>query len=808
MMTKEPPSTAALSPVLPLDEESARPGRRQGVRSVAAMLPLLIACFMPCHLVRASHPLEEWQQRGPLPTSRELQDIAAGEGKLVVAFGDPAGRALVSEDGVNFEAVPLNLPPGLAATRVLHANGKWLLLAGGRIWCKGTWTDAWLEGDTIPHGLVELRSLDGAFWGWSAGGFFPSGTPPHSSVWRNSTLYRSSDGLSWSAVPVSPVATDRFAITDLLHAADSFVLTNAAYQSPAGVWTSTDGIAWTGLTQLAASHYSITHGNGLFVAGASGGGISRSTDAVNWTTAQFPFVVHYLTNGQPGSSWPVYSEAREVVFSNGKFVALAEGHFGYPLLAESADGVTWTSVTGGDADFGRAAAKNLRQVGNDTYLLGQNGNLWRTTLWQTGHVRLLPLDAWDWRAVAASATRVVVAGEGGHLAWSDDATAFHSLLLPDAAGVEDLTWVPELALFLAAGGDESTGRVWSSANGADWTSHTLAGFGGRATGVAWDGAQLLVCGPGGRLAASTDGIQWTARESGTTESLTAIEWGSGHFVATGSGGIVIHSADGIAWTTHALGPDTVTYRGLVHGNGLWIVPDGYELHLTTDLVNWWTAPGQAYEPNPLFAFGEFITTNQRYILGSSDGGHWQTYVDGLSAATSYTPAGGYVRGTRFGDRVVFVGKNGLIGTSGAWRDFFQEWQAEKFTAAELGQAETSGPDADPDGDGWSNLFEYAFDLNPKAREAAGKSNASTYHAENENYFTGTVARYSHPWAARRPGVAVWPERSHDLLNWTRDGMLSDYPYSIGAGKMRRDIRLPIRSAAPEFIRLRAEIAAP
>ena len=767
---------------------------------------LAIACLVLCQSARASHPLEEWQQLGPDPTSRLLQDITSGEGKLVVVFGDPAGRALVSDDGVDFEPQPLNLPPGLAASRILHADGRWLVLAAGRVWSKSSWSDGWIEGDTIPHGLVELRSLDGGFWGWSKGGFFASENFPYFQEWRDSVLYRSTNGQTWNAVSLSPVATDRFAITDMIHAAGTHILTNAAYGSTSGVWTSTDGTAWTGQAQLTGHFHTITYGSGRFVAGGSGGRIAISTDAASWTVAQFPFVIGYIGNGQPGSATPIYSEAREVTFSNGMFVALAEGFSGSPLLAESADGITWATVN--DADFTRTQATKLHQIGDQTYLLGPYGNLWRTTLWQAGHVQLLPLEGWDWRAVAASATRLVIAGEGGHLLWSDDAAEFHPVILPDAAQVMDLIWAPELSLFLAVGGDASTARVWSSANGADWTSTALPSFAGRATGLAWDGNQLLVCGPGGRLATSTDGIVWAARGSGVTASFTAIEWGAGHFVATGSEGIIIHSADGVTWTPVSLGPDTVTYQGLAYGNGLWIVPDGYELHLTTDLQNWWTSSGQAYEANPLFAFGEFITTDQRYLRGSTDGGYWQPYVDGYSAGTAYSTSAGFTRGTRFGNRVIFVGDDGLIGSSGEWRNFFQEWQAAKFTVEERGTAGIAGPDADPDRDGWSNAFEYAFDLDPKAREAAANPIASSYQVEDENNPTSTVAIFNHPWAAMRPGVSIWPERSHDLVNWTRDGMQIGYPYQAGGGKLRRDIRLPITSAAPEFIRLRAEIVTP
>ncbi len=780
-------------------------------RSVAITLLLFLAWLIPWQNLRAAHPLEEWHQRGPLPTSRELQDIASGEGKLVVVSGDPGGRALMSLDGVNFETVPLSLPPGLAATRILHGSGKWLLIAGGRIFSKTLWQDAWIEGITVPHGFAEMRLLNGEFWAWNAGGFFPNPL-----AWRNSVLYSSSDGVAWTAVPLSASVTDRFEITDMTYAQGTYVLTNAGYPNPGGIFTSTDGAAWTGLSQIKNRHHSIAYGNGRFVAGGSGGRISISTDAVNWTPGQFPFIVAYLTNGQPGSSSPVYSEARELVFSNGKFVALAEGYDGYPLMAQSTDGTTWTAVTDADQDFQRTKAQKLRQIGDLTYLLGAGGNLWRTSLWLTARTQLLPLQDWDWSAVAASATRVVVAGEGGHVLWSDDAVTFHRATLPDAENVTDMVWMPELALFLAVGGNETAGKAWTSPDGVHWFCQTLVGFTGRATGVAWGGSQAMICGPGGRVVASTDGIRWTTRNSGTTENLTAIEWGGGRFAATGSGGIVIHSADGKAWTHYQLGPDHVIYSGLAFGNGLWIVPNGSELRLTTDFTTWWSNYGPGSEPNPLFAFGQFITSNQRYVLGSSDGSFWQSYVDGLGPATSYPTDMGYFRGARFGNRVIFVGQDGQIGVSGVWRNFFQEWRASKFTTAELAQPDISGPDGNPDMDEWSNLFEYAFDLNPKAREVVGASHPSTNQTENEGYFdgenftgfTGTVAHYRHPWASNRPGVAIWPERSNDLVSWTRGGLLIDYPFTIGAGKLARDIRFPIRSALPEFIRLRGEIVEP
>lgn len=753
-----------------------------------------------------AHPLQEWQQRGPLPTSREITDLVHGEGRYVALFSDPDGRALLSSDGESFEAQGLGLPPGIVASRIIHDEDTWLCLANGRIWHKSSWDGSWAESDAIPELLGDIRALDGDFWGWSAGGVFKSGLPSGGLVWKNSVLYRSAVGIDWQAVPVTPNAGDQLAITDLIHAEGHFVLTNNVYPSP-GLWKSTDGLSWTGINQVPSYFLSIAYGNGRFVAGGSGGKIAISEDAVNWTQAQFPFISHYLTNWQPGSATPVYAEARGLTFSNGKFITLSEGFFGYPLLAESDDGSEWTSVTTDDVDFSRTQATRLRQIGDQLYLLGPNGKLWRATEWAGDHQQLLPLVPWDWKAISASPSRLVIAGEAGHLTWSDDAQTFHARQLPEPADVEDMTWSPELGLHVAVGGDDSSARIWISGNGSDWTAIQLPGFSSRATGIAWSGSQFIVTGPQGLLAVSTNGTDWITRSSGISEALTAIKWAAGHFVATAGGGLIIYSAVGESWTSHALGPDTVTYRGLSYGNGLWMVPDGFEVHLSSDLENWWTGSGQAHGRNTLFAFGHFITTNGRYLLASSDGNYWQPHVDGLSSETRYPTGEGFVRGIRFGDRLVFAGDHGLIGVSGVWRDFFSDWQTEKFSESDMLDITISGPDADPDHDGWSNLFEYAFDLNPKARQEEGMVRVSSNWVDNTYYFTGELASYDFPWASQRPGVAIWPERSQELIHWTKEGLWQSYPYTF-EGRQRNQVQVPIHPPVPEFIRLRAELVAP
>jgi len=64
----------------------------------------------------------------------------------------------------------------------------------------------------------------------------------------------------------------------------------------------------------------------------------------------------------------------------------------------------------------------------------------------------------------------------------------------------------------------------------------------------------------------------------------------------------------------------------------------------------------------------------------------------------------------------------LVGAVSSATIFVQDvpwdaWRLDHFTAAELGNPAISGPLADPEGDGFQNLLEYAFNFNPKTPDA-------------------------------------------------------------------------------------------
>lgn len=93
-----------------------------------------------------------------------------------------------------------------------------------------------------------------------------------------------------------------------------------------------------------------------------------------------------------------------------------------------------------------------------------------------------------------------------------------------------------------------------------------------------------------------------------------------------------------------------------------------------------------------------------------------------------------------------------------------QWKETHFTASELNEAAVSGDDADPDGDGVSNLHEYLGDTDPKSAASFGSPAAftgvATVNGEAKLYM---ALQYSQ--RANLTGTTVTPEASNDLNHW-------------------------------------------
>lgn len=92
---------------------------------------------------------------------------------------------------------------------------------------------------------------------------------------------------------------------------------------------------------------------------------------------------------------------------------------------------------------------------------------------------------------------------------------------------------------------------------------------------------------------------------------------------------------------------------------------------------------------------------------------------------------------------------------------FEEWRCLKFTAAEIGDVNVSGPNANPDGDPYANFLEYAFGLDPKkADNGSAMPRAKIVASQGSNY-----AALEYRQAALPTDLAVTVQQSTDLRGW-------------------------------------------
>ncbi|MCB9341330.1 MAG: HYR domain-containing protein [Lewinellaceae bacterium] len=276
--------------------------------------------------------------------------------------------------------------------------------------------------------------------------------------------------------------------------------------------------AWTSQTSAADNEwYSVTYGNGLFVAVAqtgSGNRVMTSPDGITWT----------IRTSAANNDW------RSVTYGNGLFVAVAQTGTGNRVMT-SPDGITWTIRT--------SAADN-------EWLSVTYGNGLFVAVAQTG-----------------SGDRVMTSPDG--IAWTSRTSAGDNVWTSVTYGN---------GLFVAVAFAGVVNRVMTSPDGINWTLRTAAADNGWLAVTYGNGLFVAVAtsGTGNRVMTSPDGITWTSQSYPVDNNWRALTYGNGLFVAlssTGTGNRVMTSPNGITWTIQTSAADNA-WRSVTYGNGLFV----------------------------------------------------------------------------------------------------------------------------------------------------------------------------------------------------------------------------------------------
>ena len=263
--------------------------------------------------------------------------------------------------------------------------------------------------------------------------------------------------------------------------------------------TSPDGITWTSQrSPISAMLWLVTYGNSMFVAFSDSGSIITSPDGITWTK----------------QTSPVSTRIESVTYGNGMFVAVgASGS-----IVTSTDGITWT----------RQTLNNTSNLNTVTYGNGM----------------------------------FVAVGESGSIVTSTDGITWTKQTLHNSSGLETVTYGN--GMFVAVGENNLSVR---STDGITWTSSTTPER--VLTSITYGNGMFVAVGASGSIVTSTDGITWTRQTLNNTSNLNTVTYGNGMFVAVGESGSIVTSTDGITWTKQT-STVSIAFRSVTYGNGMFV----------------------------------------------------------------------------------------------------------------------------------------------------------------------------------------------------------------------------------------------
>lgn len=343
-------------------------------------------------------------------------------------------------------------------------------------------------------------------------------------------------------------------------------------------------------------------------------------------------------------------------------------------------------------------------------------------------------------AMAASPTKVIATGTSyeptyrGPVAVSTDGTTWNSHMLGLNQQAFGACWDGSqfILVGMAAVNGNFVGQIFTSTTADSGSWVTRLGSGPALNAVATGNGVTVAVGDNGTILRSTNGTAWTPVSSGTTNTLGGVAWGDGKFVAVGyspgtSGTpVVLTSPNGTTWTntTSTAAADIASWqdlRSIIWGGDRFIASGWYgRIRHSTDGGLTFPTTRPSGEDTPALAYGNGLwfaaglrntnsTEEADVDLISSDGANW-IEIPTPSQADRYAAI-------FFNNTFITAGEDCTIRQSGpllpdaagyhAWRELhFPDHPA------------LSTPDADFDGDGVSNIMEYALGTSPLSSAGA------------------------------------------------------------------------------------------
>jgi hypothetical protein len=379
-------------------------------------------------------------------------------------------------------------------------------------------------------------------------------------------------------------------------------------------------------------------------------------------------------------SWnPMPFEASHVKYLGGKWIAVGYSN----LSGTSPDGLTWTAGTA--APIGMLSGSPAWN-GSEYIVASADRNAVPTVYASTDGL------TWSYREIMSKQTAAAINPTTGLMVsigqtdTSRASTDGASWTFGPLAGNDlfmDVTWSPGLSAFVALIQSGANYYAATSTDGVTWTPNSYSATAYAPCGyvgstVAASPTVLLNAGAsltGNCIATSANNVStWNVGTSPMPAGTSATKsfWTGSVFVLLGSNGFIATSPDGVTWTVRTSGT-TNTLRGGAVGKGgtLIVVGDSGTILTSSDGGTTWVpqSSGTAY------SFNRVVWTGSQYyaaggaanLMQSTDGVTWNPVI---STYTSWLTTFPYPTPPDFNDllwsatknSLVVFGSDGLVGT--------------------------------------------------------------------------------------------------------------------------------------------------
>lgn len=568
--------------------------------------------------ISSSHgdPLDNWHWRNPLPQGNNLNGVAFGNGTFV-SVGD-IGSILTSTNGTNWNVAA---PKGTTLNRVIYADGQFVAVGSSGAILTSPDGVNWTQQQTpTSASLLSIAYGNSLFAVGGAGG----------------TLLVSSNALQWNLVSAGTTNDYNW----IAFGDGTFTLPTSSLHTPysgtSTIMLSSNGINWTQYPVpnsgvfYGSSVEKVTFGNGEFLAYVlmyiqSGfyNAFFSSTDGIHWT------------------------QGAQISQSNQTLYA-ANNQFFIPTYPSPVVSLSVTSDgnTLAPANVPSSFTMNDIAYGNGVYVVpGANGDIVTSpygTNWSTVTTGWAPRIT----SMATGQGQIVALGPASPNPGNGLLYGFPGTILVSSNG---LSFSPApsfntnqcLGCVSYGGGDfvavGTSGALQWSSDGLNWTTRP-AGTTNSLAGVCYGNGIWVAIGGNGSVVTSPTGLAWTLRTSGTGENLLGVVYGGGQFVAVGYEGTVITSPDGINWTVQYVNTLASLFR-VAYGNGRFAAAGSSgTIVSSTDGVNWNVTTASTSAPlyGLDFGNGEFLAAGgsgdtvyydyagSTVLFRSHDGVNWQS----------------------------------------------------------------------------------------------------------------------------------------------------------------------------------------